>query len=73
MLVKLQHNHLHIYEEWQSFISVFISILQEQISGMVKYDRNNGCSNRMNKFCKENFRKTREDNVVHFSFILTPD
>ena len=19
MLVKLQHNHLHIYEEWQSF------------------------------------------------------
>ena len=54
MLVKLQYNHLHIYEEWQSFHKgFFISILQGQISGMVTYDRNNGWSNRTNKFCQD--------------------
>ena len=67
MLVKLQHNHLHIYEECQSFHKRFISILQEQISGMVTFDRNNGWSKEQTNFVKINLGK--QGNTMLFIFL----
>ena len=36
MLVKLQHNHLHIYEEWQYFKSVGWLRMLETMDGLTE-------------------------------------
>ena len=68
MLMKLQYNHLHIYQELQSFHGhFFISILQRQISGMVTDDRTmDGLTERTN-FVKINLE--RQENTMLFIFL----
>ena len=66
MLVKLQHNHLHIYEEWQSFHKRFYQHFTSanQWDGYV--DRNNDGLTERTNFVRVNLGK--QGNTMLFIF-----
>ena len=67
MLVKLQHNHLHIYEEWQSFHKRFYQdFARANEWGLRMIETMDGLTERTN-FVRINLGK--QGNTMLFIFI----